>query len=67
MNGFDYSGTFRIMKDRAVKMMDVARGKYDNDADNLKKESPNQDTDDPPGPDPNHDTQDDSNNSKDQS
>ncbi|ORZ15190.1 hypothetical protein BCR42DRAFT_416585, partial [Absidia repens] len=42
INGFDYSGTFRIMKDRAVKMVDVARGKYDNDPDNLKKESPDQ-------------------------
>ncbi|KAI8335349.1 hypothetical protein BC941DRAFT_471994 [Chlamydoabsidia padenii] len=27
--GFDYSGTLHIMKDRAMKMMDVARGKYD--------------------------------------
>ncbi|CAO3593200.1 unnamed protein product [Absidia cylindrospora] len=42
INDFDYSGTFQIMKDRAVKMMDVAKGKYDNDADNLKKKSPNQ-------------------------
>ncbi|KAI8336519.1 hypothetical protein BC941DRAFT_471060 [Chlamydoabsidia padenii] len=36
ISDFDYTGTFYTMKSRAIKMMDVARGRYDDYDDNMK-------------------------------